>query len=564
MAHVAYKVKIYNAAGTSLLGGKILRIPMAKSDGTMTGGSLARQTSAQVLCDALNLWSTANTIIDPDCDLLVGPGYNGGDPGEMTRLGFNNVLNPVLWATAGGIRLVFSNGSYMIATATELSTNQTCTFAYYKSDDTLVGSCTVRAGRVNVTTTGDYWNNCQTIPLPICNQELTITDWNPRYASIAIERYRNAYYCTISGSTKNLDGTTLDLREWYLGIETADENDPYIDLEDSEPSGPAAGEGIPDTDAVDIPDLPTVSVVDTGFVTLFNPTLAQVKDLAQYMWAGLFDLNTFKKIFADPMDCILGFNMLPVAIPDGGTGSVVVGNISTGVSMTKAAGQWIEVDCGTLSVPEPYGCYLDWAPYTKISLMLPYIGTVELSTDDVMGRTLSLKYHVDVLSCSCVAYLKCGSDVLYQFTGSCGYSIPVTGDNFRQMISNIVSIATVIGGAAASGGLTAPIGAAAAIKGAESCTQNVMNAKPEVHRSGSLGASAGIMGIQKPYLIMEMPKACKPKNQYHYLGYPSFVTVGLSGISGYAEFDSVILSGIACTETERRMIEDICKGGIYL
>lgn len=340
---------------------------------------------------------------------------------------------------------------------------------------------------------------------------------------------------------------------------TPDPNDPYDEIDSSTPSGPAAGEGIPATDEIDIPSLPSVSVTDTGFVTLFNPTLAQVKDLADYMWAGLFDINTFRKIFADPMDCILGFNLLPVAIPDGGTGTVTVGNISTGISMTKASGQWVEVDCGSIAVPEPYGSYLDWAPYVKVSLYLPYIGTVELSTDDVMGRELTLKYHVDVLSCSCVAYLKCGPDVLYQFTGSCGYSIPVTSENFRQMISSIVTMTATLGGAIA-GGITAP----AAIAAGASTAQNVMNSKPEVHRSGAIGSSAGIMGIQKPFLIMEIPKACKPSKQYHYLGYPSFVTVQLSGLSGYTEFDSIILSGISCTETERRMIEDICKGGIYL
>lgn len=362
------------------------------------------------------------------------------------------------------------------------------------------------------------------------------------------------------GSGGSVRATRADFDAWLLGIEPIDTNDPYQDIDNSTPSGPASGDGIPATDGIDIPGLPTVSVVDTGFVTLFNPTLSQVKDLASYMWAGLFDINTFRKIFADPMDCILGFNMLPVSIPDGGQGEVIVGNISTGVLMTKASSQWVEVDCGTLAVPEPYGSYLDWAPYIKISLMLPYIGIVELSTDDVMGRTLALKYHVDVLSCSCVAFLKCGPDTLYQFTGSCGYSIPVTGDNFRQMISNIVSIAATVGGAVASGGITAP----AAVAAGASVAQNVMNSKPEIHRSGAIGASAGIMGIQKPFLIMEIPKACKPKKQYHYLGYPSFVTVQLNNISGYAEFDSIILDGVPCTEAERQMILALCKGGVYL
>ena len=354
---------------------------------------------------------------------------------------------------------------------------------------------------------------------------------------------------------------------FWTGVEPIDTDDPYQDIEDSEPSGPAIGTGIPETSEIDIPSLPSVSVTDTGFVSLFNPTLAQVKNLADYMWSGLFDLATYKKLFADPMECILGFNMLPVAIPNSGAVAVKVGNISTGVTMNKATSQWVELDCGVIDIGLPIGSYLDYAPYSKFSIYLPYIGVTELSTDDVAGRRLHLVYHIDVLSCSCVAYLKCGPDVLYQFAGACGYSIPVTGNDFRQMIASIISIVATVGGAVATGGLSAPITAAAgaaAIRGGASVAQNVMNSKPNIHRSGAIGSSAGIMGIQKPYLIIEIPKSCKPKKQYHFLGYPSFVTTKLGDISGYAEFENVILDGVPCSAEERSELDALCKGGIYL
>lgn len=355
---------------------------------------------------------------------------------------------------------------------------------------------------------------------------------------------------------------TAAAKQWYAEVEpnAIDTDDPYQNIPDSQPSGPADATGIPGNDPVDIPNLPTVAVSDTGFVTLFNPTLAQVKDLADYMWNGLFDVNNLRKLFADPMDCILGFNMLPVAIPNSGPAAVTVGNISTGVSMNKATSQWVELDCGTLDIGDAFGNYLSYAPYTKFSMYLPYIGIVELSTDDVVGKTLALKYHIDVLSCACVAYLKCGPSVLYQFTGSCGYSIPINGNDFRTTIASIVSIAATIGGAVATGGLTAP----AAVAVTASTVNNVMNSKPQIHRSGAIGSSAGILGIQKPYLIVEYPNPCKPKKQYHFTGYPSFVTVKLSDITGYAAFEEILIEGVPCTEEEQAMIKNLCKGGIFL
>ena len=362
--------------------------------------------------------------------------------------------------------------------------------------------------------------------------------------------------------TRNNSGT--DFTHFYDDLEPVDMNEPYPNIPSSEPSGPSEGTGIPDSDPIDIPGLPGVSVTATGFVGLFNPTMAQVQSLADYMWTGLFDVDNFKKIFADPMDCILGFNMVPVNVPSGSPVALRVGNISTGVTMNVATSQWVEVDCGSITLDLPYGCYLDYAPYSKFSIYLPYIGIVELSADDIVGKTITLKYHVDILSCSCVAFLKCGDSTLYQWTGSCGYSIPITGDNFRQTIANIVSIAATIGGAVATGGLSAPIAAAGMIKGGATVAQNVMNAKPEVHRSGSIGSSAGMMGLQTPYLIMELPNACKPEKQYHYLGYPGFITATIGNLTGFATFESVILDGIGCTSEERQMIESYCNGGIFI
>ena len=124
------------------------------------------------------------------------------------------------------------------------------------------------------------------------------------------------------------------------------------------------------------------------------------------------------------------------------------------------------------------------------------------------------------------------------------------------MIANICRLAIGVGGAVAGGGISA--------QGVGNMVDAVMGLKPEVHRSGSVGGSTGLMGGQTPYLIMELPNICKPTKQYHYLGYPSFVTKKLGDLSGFASFESVILDGIGCTDEERNMILAMCREGIYL
>lgn len=317
-------------------------------------------------------------------------------------------------------------------------------------------------------------------------------------------------------------------------------------------------------DNVDFPSLPALTATDTGFITLFNPTTTQLNALSNYMWSGAFDLATYKKIFADPMDCILGLSIVPVAVPNGGTGVVTVGNISTGVSMTKAGQQYVEVDCGSITINEFWGAYLDYAPYTKIELYLPYCGTHPLDTDDVMKKTIHVKYHVDILSGACCAYVKCGNAVLYSFVGQCSSSIPVTGNDWTNVINGTLSIAASVGTLVATGGMSAPVTGAAAMSAGASAATNVMNMKPHVEKSGAMGGTGGMMGLQQPYLILTLPKQARPQNQNLYTGYPSYITASLSTLSGYTEVYSIRLVGITATQQEKDEIVSLLKGGVII
>lgn len=332
-------------------------------------------------------------------------------------------------------------------------------------------------------------------------------------------------------------------------------NDPYGDGGES---GTGGGTGSFDGtgDDISIPVLPTLSAVDTGFITLFNPTLAQMQELASYMWSDLFDVNTWKKIFADPMDAVLGLSIVPVSVPNGPIKEVKVGNISTGVSMTTASSQYVEVDCGTLSVNEYWGAYLDYDPYTKAEIYLPYIGIHPLSTDDIMNKNVHVVYHVDILSGACCAYVKCGGSVLYSFVGQCASSIPITGDNWTNVINGAISIAGSIGSMVATGGASAPM------EIAQIASTAVNNMKPNVEKSGSMGGTGGMLAVQTPYLILTRPRQALPRDQNTFMGYPAFITEKLQDLTGYTEIDSIHLENIPATESELSEIEDLLKGGV--
>ena len=336
------------------------------------------------------------------------------------------------------------------------------------------------------------------------------------------------------------------------------DNTPSNPYEPGGSSGTGGGGGSFDNTStpIDIPNLPSISAASTGFISLFNPTLNQLNELASYLWSDLFDVNGWKKLFADPMDAILGLSIVPVAVPSGGTREVKVGNIGTGISLTVASSQFVEVDCGSIDVNEYWGAYLDYEPYTQAQIFLPYIGTRPISVDEIMGKTVRVVYHVDILTGACCCFVKCGDSVLYTYNGQCSIPIPITGANYASVVNGVISVAASVGSLVATGGSSAPT----AIPAIASSAVNQM--KPQVEKSGSISGSAGVLNMQTPYLILIRPRQALPSKQNEFIGYPSLITVQLTELSGYTEIQSIHLENIPATQEELAEIESLLKGGV--
>lgn len=398
-----------------------------------------------------------------------------------------------------------------------------------------------------------YFNDIETERSPT-NHTLGLAHPNPNtFGLVVITTYGNVTIGRIN------DTIPASLQSIFAnGKVYIPSNDPYQAGDTSDKEG-GTGNFDNTSDPVDIPPLPTISAVDTGFMTLFNPSLADIKSLASYMWSDpLFDVNAYKKILANPMDAILGLAIVPCTIPANTSKAVTVGNLPTGISMPVCDSQYIEVDCGSITVLEHWGAYLDYSPYTKVELYLPYCGIHPIDVDDIMGKTVHVVYHVDILTGACIAYVKCDESVLYSYIGQCSTSIPVTGTDWTTMVNGVLNATTAIGSMAATGGLTAPMATA-------TVASTVINTvKPAMERSGSLSGTGGMMGNQTPYLILTRPRQALPELQNHFIGYPSFISSYLGDLSGYTEVESIHLEGITATEAELNEIVSILKGGVIL
>lgn len=313
----------------------------------------------------------------------------------------------------------------------------------------------------------------------------------------------------------------------------------------------------PEGDDIPEPELPPLSVTDTGFVTLYNPSTAQLRNLANYMWSPAFSLEAFKKMFADPMDCILSLKILPCEIGVSGARNVAIGNVSTGVTLTVASSQFVRVDCGSVRLRRNTYSYLDWSPYTKVSIYLPFLGERQLDTNEVMDKTLQVVYHIDILTGDGVAYVLVDNNVMYQYDCHCAVDIPVSGQNTTSTMLGRLSLISQGTMAVASGG-TSMIGALS------SGASTVAGMKPQIQHSGNLSASSGLLSCHYPFLIVSRPKICAPANQNKYTGYPLFETMRLANVHGYTKIYECHVENIPCTEEEKNMIKSILKEGIIL
>lgn len=370
-------------------------------------------------------------------------------------------------------------------------------------------------------------------------------------------------------------------------IPEGEDTDPYVGGGGSSGGGGGTGDFDSTSDTIGLPSLPSLSGLNTGFFTAFVPSASQMQSVSNYLWnnaiTDILDPNTglgekvdaLKKIVANPYDAIMGCSIIPVTPPTAGSKELkMYGLLETGISLPYASSRWVQVDCGTLNIHEFWGGYLDYSPYTKTtSLYLPYIGTVSIDIDLIMAKALQVVYYVDILSGICVAFILVDGSVKFHYQGQCATQIPITNADYSSVISSgigLIGNASQVVGSAVTGGVGGGVGGAVAgavagaISQAPSIASNVMSAKPDIRSGGAIGSSAGILSVQRPYLIIERPKQSVPAFQNHFTGYPSNITAKVSDLTGYTEFETINLDGLFLTDSEKKELEDILKGGVYL
>lgn len=322
----------------------------------------------------------------------------------------------------------------------------------------------------------------------------------------------------------------------------------------------------PNPDPTPSPGIPVVplpdSVSSSKLFTVYNPTSSQLDQLGAFLWSNSI-IEALRKIWQNPLDGVISLIQVYVTPSTGGTQNIILGMLDSGVASRVVSNQFVTVDCGSVTVPENKFNATDYAPYTSLHIFLPFVGIVELDTNECMNSTIHIKYKVDVYTGTCLAEVKVvrnadmpNGSILYTYSGNCSQQIPLTSADASGLLS------TILGGVMA-GLSVASGGSLGVVAGANLVGNSLTHEMIHVSRSGNLSANAGILGQKKPYLIIGR-RHCYDANNYNaYYGFPANKTVVLGNCSGFVKVKKCFVKTSAM-ESEHDEIMELLSNGVIL
>ena len=349
----------------------------------------------------------------------------------------------------------------------------------------------------------------------------------------------------------------------------------------TKPNNPRGGGGrsgqVPpyETGSVELPGEPDetfASAIGSGFINVYKMEESELNKVGRILFDPDFD-TILKNLISNPIDCLISLNIFPCTPHIGSSEYVrgfgykfyIDGATGTDHSATghRLAKQFKTFDFGSVLIPEQWESFLDYDA-TSIVLFLPFIGEVDLPTNEVMGSTVHVEYTVDFLTGMCVANVSVNKQIaleernipnkaVHSYQGNCAINVPLTAVNYGNMVGSFIS--------AANTGLRSGIAG-----GLASLASDVAGGgfKPTVTTKGTLSANAGFCGVLYPYITVNRPIPVESDKYQEVIGYPSYINNTIGSCNGLCVCEDIDLAGITgATDNELKRIKQLCREGVY-
>lgn len=449
----------------------------------------------------------------------------------------------------------------------------------------------------------DYIPNTFSINKKVAYAPMTI--WNYPYNLNLYINYKkltdNSSYQTDRFSVK-LDGASDTVEYFEHDVTRIDSNDKSTitfileNPEDDEDYNVITT----DSDDSDNPSVidPSLIVSNVGCgASMYAMTKANFSALVNWLWTSTF-IDNIKLINNSPIENIISAQLFPFSISNLSDTTITLGNVDTpivGEILPSTFNNFHRQLVASYKVESFYNNFLDFSPYTSISIYLPYIGIKPLDANMINGKTLDVYYTFDLSSGACVASIYVDGNVLYMFEGQIGINLPLSASNRAQVDATYVAIGASAVMSIASAWIGASGNIATATFKAEQASKNIDKAWDSVDMIaktsrtsagvatgktvlGSLIDSANVQfhtytqGTFSPntwgllpkdvFMIYNRPTYQDIDTFRHVEGRHCMLSRRIGGLTGYTEVHSSIdLSSIPCDEELKARLKEILVGG---
>lgn len=177
------------------------------------------------------------------------------------------------------------------------------------------------------------------------------------------------------------------------------------------------------------------------------------------------------------------------------------------------------IDCGSIDIEEVKKSLVDYNPYSRIVIYLPFIGFNNIQTSEFMGRKLRVQYKVDVLNGRCLAELY--TDIISPETCVAQYQGTIASDEIFGLDNGFSYDGTY-----------------------------------EVMATNQLG---GLV----PFVLIYTKNAIDADIK-NYDGLPASEEKIVGNCDGFVKFDSIKVEGTNAKKSEIDKIETLLLNGIYV
>lgn len=250
------------------------------------------------------------------------------------------------------------------------------------------------------------------------------------------------------------------------------------------------------------------------FFTIYEPTNANMKKINDAIFINAVDGTTI-----NVLQYFSSYKKFYCKIPVAGYKQLKGGRYDFGEQAPYVKEHTIVVDCGSAEIPEQYQSLLDYSPFSRLTIYLPFIGFQELDDKLVVGHTLKVQYVVDVLSGRCLAQLYVDSTDLQSCFAEYGGTI--AGDEIFGSDNGY-----------------------------------------EYYGAYELMTTMQL-GELSCYVLIHT-KIPLEGDIVNYKGLPTNEIVKVGDVSGFVKYSSIHVDGMTATDAEKSEIESLLMSGVFV